>query len=85
MFEKAARSASITYWLAVSAGAAWLAWVCFTGMPVWLALLVFPLALAIGASALAPLAAGAALVLGLVSAAAGSIIQRASRPSRSDA
>ena len=85
MFEKAARSASVTYWLAVTAGSAWLAWVCFTGMPVWLALLVFPLALAIGAAALAPLAAGAALVLGLVSAAAGSIIRKALRPSRSGA
>lgn len=67
MFEKAAlRTAKILYALAISAGVIWLAWLCLVHLPVWAAVLVFCLALPLLALAAAPIAAGGALLAGLV-------------------
>jgi hypothetical protein len=67
MFEKAAlRSAKILYALAIGAGVIWLAWLCLVHLPVWAAVLVFCLALPLLALAAAPIAAGGALLAGLV-------------------
>lgn len=67
MFEKAAlRTAKILYALAIGAGVIWLAWLCLVHLPVWAAVLVFCLALPLLALAAAPIAAGGALLAGLV-------------------
>ena len=67
MFEKAAlRTAKILYALTISAGVIWLAWLCLVHLPVWAAVLVFCLALPLLALAAAPIAAGGALLAGLV-------------------
>jgi len=67
MFEKAAlRTAKIFYALAIGVGVIWLAWLCLVHLPVWAAVLVFCLALPLLALAAAPIAAGGALLAGLV-------------------
>jgi hypothetical protein len=67
MFEKAAlRTAKILYALAIGAGVIWLAWLCLVHLPVWAAVLVFCLVLPLLALAAAPIAAGGALLAGLV-------------------
>jgi hypothetical protein len=67
MFEKAAsRTAKILYALVIGAGVIWLAWLCLVHLPVWAAALVFCLALPLLALAAAPIAAGGALLAGLV-------------------
>ncbi|KJZ61714.1 hypothetical protein [Pseudomonas fluorescens] len=67
MFEKAAlRTAKLLYALAIGAGVIWLAWLCLVHLPVWAAVLVFCLALPLLALAAAPIAAGGALLAGLV-------------------
>ncbi|KAA0972780.1 hypothetical protein [Pseudomonas sp. ANT_H12B] len=67
MFEKAAlRTAKILYALAIGAGVIWLAWLCLVHLPVWAAVLVFCLTLPLLALAAAPIAAGGALLAGLV-------------------
>lgn len=67
MIEKAAlRTAKILYALAIGAGVIWLAWLCLVHLPVWAAVLVFCLALPLLALAAAPIAAGGALLAGLV-------------------
>ncbi|HJU70388.1 MAG TPA: hypothetical protein VJ603_00925 [Paucimonas sp.] len=85
MFEKNALTIAKTlYWLAIGSGAAWLAWVCFAHLPFWVALFLFPFALALAALAGAPLAAGASLLVGLLMAALLFISRKASASSRSD-
>lgn len=73
MFGKAAlRTAKLLYALAIGAGVIWLAWLCLVHLPAWAAVLVFCLALPLLpllpllALAAAPIAAGGALVAGLV-------------------
>lgn len=67
MFEKAAlRTAKLLYALAIGAGVIWLAWLCLVHLPLWAAVLVFCLALPLLALAAAPVAAGGALLAGLV-------------------
>jgi hypothetical protein len=67
MFEKAAlRTAKLLYALAIGTGVIWLAWLCLVHLPVWAAVLVFCLALPLLALAAAPIAAGGALLAGLV-------------------
>ena len=67
MFEKAAlRTAKILYALAIGAGVIWLAWLCLVHLPVWAAVLVFCLALPLLALVAAPIAAGGAMLAGLV-------------------
>lgn len=86
MFEKTALTTAKTiYWLTIGSGAAWLAWVCFAHLPFWVALFLFPFALALAALAGAPLAAGASLVGGVLVAVAVFIGRKATASSRSGA
>lgn len=67
MFEKAAlRTAKTLYALSIGAGVIGLAWLCLVHLPAWAAVLVFCLTLPLLALAAAPIAAGGALVAGLV-------------------
>jgi hypothetical protein len=67
MIEKIAlRTAKTLYALAVAVGVVWLAWLCLTSLPLWAAVLAFAVAMPLLALAAAPLAAGGALVAGLV-------------------
>lgn len=78
MLEKTALTTAKTlYWLAISSGTAWLAWVCFAHLPFWVALLLFPCALALAAMAGAPLAVGASFLGGLLAAALVFIVRKA--------
>ncbi|MCG8991443.1 hypothetical protein LH427_04690 [Laribacter hongkongensis] len=86
MFEKTALTTAKTiYWLTIGSGAAWLAWVCFAHLPFWVALFLFPFALALAALAGAPLAAGASFVGGLLVALVMLIGRKATASSRSGA
>lgn len=67
MFEKAARrTAHTVYALAIGAGVLWLAWLCMTQLSWWAAVLAFCFGLPLLALAVAPLAAGSALLAGLL-------------------
>lgn len=67
MFEKVAlRTAQTLYALAIGLGVLALAWVCLVNLPLWAALLVFCLGLPVLALAATPIAAGGALLGGLV-------------------
>lgn len=67
MFEKVAlRTAQTLYALAIGLGVLALAWVCLVNLPFWAALLVFCLGLPLLALAATPIAAGGALLGGLV-------------------
>lgn len=67
MFEKVAlRTAQTLYALAIGLGVVALAWVCLVNLPLWAALLVFCLGLPLLALAATPIAAGGALLGGLV-------------------
>ncbi|MBV4551705.1 hypothetical protein HU742_011215 [Pseudomonas sp. SWRI102] len=67
MLEKVAlRTAHIVYALALGAGVIWLAWLCLVHLPLWAAVLAFCFGLPLLALAAAPLAAGGALLAGLV-------------------
>ena len=67
MFEKVAlRTAQTLYALAIGLGVVALAWVCLVNLPLWAALLVFCLGLPVLALAATPIAAGGALLGGLV-------------------
>lgn len=67
MFEKVTlRTAQTLYALAIGLGVVALAWVCLVNLPLWAALLVFCLGLPVLALAATPVAAGGALLGGLV-------------------
>ena len=67
MFERTAlRTAKTLYALAIGIGVIWLAWLCLTNLPVWAAVLMFCLGLPLLALVAAPIAAGGALLAGLV-------------------
>jgi hypothetical protein len=67
MFEKTAlRTAKTLYALAIGVGVIWLAWLCLTNLPVWAAVLMFCLGLPVLALVAAPVAAGGALLAGVV-------------------
>lgn len=86
MFEKTALTTAKTlYWLAIGSGAVWLAWACFAHLPFWVALFLFPFALALAAMAGAPLAAGASFIGGLLVAVVVFIGRKATASSRSGA
>jgi hypothetical protein len=67
MFEKTAiRTAHTLYALAIGACVIWLAWLCLVHLPWWAAIAAFCLGLPLLAMAAAPIAAGGALLGGLV-------------------
>ncbi|MFD2645138.1 hypothetical protein [Pseudomonas japonica] len=67
MFEKVAViTAKTLYALAISAGVIWLAWLCLAHLPLWLAVLMFCVGLPVLALAATPIAAGGALIAGLI-------------------
>ncbi|MFJ2713412.1 hypothetical protein ACIOZM_21400 [Pseudomonas sp. NPDC087346] len=67
MFEKTAlRTAKTLYALAIGVGVIWLAWLCLASLPLWAAVLMFCLGLPLLALAAAPVAAGGALLAGVV-------------------
>ena len=67
MIEKIAlRTAHALYALAIGAGVIWLAWLCLMHLPWWAAVVAFCLGLPLLAMAAAPIAAGGALLAGLV-------------------
>lgn len=67
MFEKTAlRTAHTVYALALGTGVTWLAWLCLVHLPLWAAVLAFCFGLPLLALAAAPLAAGGAMLAGLV-------------------
>lgn len=67
MFEKTAlRTAKTLYALAIGVGVIWLAWLCLANLPVWAAALMFCLGLPLLALAATPIAAGGALLVGVV-------------------
>lgn len=67
MFEKAALlTAKTLYALAIGVGVIWLAWLCLVNLPLWAAVLMFCLGLPLLAVAAAPVAAGGALLAGVV-------------------
>jgi hypothetical protein len=67
MFEKTAlRTAKTLYALVIGIGVIWLAWLCLTNLPVWAAVLMFCLGLPLLALVAAPIAAGGALLAGVV-------------------
>ncbi|NNA49761.1 MULTISPECIES: hypothetical protein [Pseudomonas] len=67
MFEKAALlTAKTLYALAIGVGVIWLAWLCLVNLPLWAAVLTFCLGLPLMALAAAPIAAGGALLAGVL-------------------
>ena len=67
MFEKTALlTAKSLYALAIGVGVIWLAWLCLAHLPVWAAALMFCLGLPLLALVAAPIAAGGALLTGVV-------------------
>ncbi|MBA1271604.1 MULTISPECIES: hypothetical protein [Pseudomonas] len=67
MFEKTALlTAKTLYALAIGVGVIWLAWLCLANLPVWAAALMFCLGLPLLALVAAPIAAGGALLTGVV-------------------
>lgn len=84
MFEKVALLTSKTlYALVIGAGVIWLAYLCLASLPLWGAVLVFCLGLPILALIATPIAAGGALlaglVAGLIALIAGSVSRRPQR------
>lgn len=84
MFEKVALlTAKTLYALTIGVGVIWLAWLCLTSLPLWMAVLMFCLGLPVLALAATPIAAGGALlgglVVGLVAVIAGAFAQRPQR------
>lgn len=84
MFEKVALLTSKTlYALAIGAIVIWFAYLCVASLPLWGAVLVFCLGLPILALIATPIAAGGALlsglVVGLVAIIAGSFARRPQR------
>lgn len=85
MFEKTAlRTAHTVYALAIGAGVIWLAWLCLAHLPLWAAVLAFCFGLPVLALAAAPLAAGGALLVGLVMGVVALISHWLCRPVRAD-
>lgn len=85
MFEKTAlRTAKTLYALAIGVGVIWLAWLCLTNLPVWAAVLMFCLGLPLLALTAAPIAAGGALLAGLVIGLVAVISYSSSRRVRCD-
>lgn len=67
MFEKAALlTAKTLYALAIGVGVIWLAWLCLVNLPLWAAAVMFCLGLPLLALAATPIAAGGALLAGVV-------------------
>lgn len=67
MFEKVALLTTKTlYALAIGTGVIWLAWLCLANLPLWAAVLMFCLGLPVLALVATPIAAGGALLSGLV-------------------
>ncbi|GLH33996.1 hypothetical protein BR1R5_33840 [Pseudomonas sp. BR1R-5] len=67
MFEKVALLTSKTlYALVIGAGVIWLAHLCLVSLPLWAAVLVFCFGLPVLALVATPIAAGGALLAGLV-------------------
>ena len=67
MFEKTALlTAKTLYALAIGVGVIWLTWLCLANLPVWAAVLMFCLGLPLLALVAAPIAAGGALLTGVV-------------------
>ncbi|MGR3966124.1 hypothetical protein FW800_16870 [Pseudomonas sp. 910_23] len=67
MFEKAALlTANTLYALVIGVGVIWLAWLCLANLPLWAAVLTFCLGLPLLALVAAPIAAGGALLAGVV-------------------
>lgn len=67
MFEKAALlTANTLYALAIGVGVIWLAWLCLANLPLWAAVLMFCLGLPLLALVAARIAAGGALLAGVV-------------------
>ncbi|MDD0973802.1 hypothetical protein [Pseudomonas fontis] len=67
MFEKVAvLTAKTLYALTIGVGVIWLAWLCLANLPLWMAVLMFCLGLPVLALAATPIAAGGALLGGLV-------------------
>ena len=67
MFEKTALlTAKTLYALAIGVGVIWLTWLCLANLPVWAAALMFCLGLPLLALVAAPIAAGGALLTGVV-------------------
>lgn len=85
MFEKTAlRTAKTLYALAIGVGVIWLAWLCLTSLPVWAAVLMFCLGLPLLALVAAPIAAGGALLAGVVVGLVAVISHSSSRRVRYD-
>ena len=85
MFEEAAtRTAKTLYALAIGAGVIWLAWLCLVNLPLWAAVLVFCLSLPLLALIAAPIAAGGALLAGLIVGLAALITGSSARRVRRD-
>jgi hypothetical protein len=83
MFEKVAvRTAKTLYALAIGLGVLALAWVCLANLPLWAAVLVFCLALPLLALAAAPVAAGGALLAGIVAGLVALIAGASARQAR---
>lgn len=67
MFEKIASiTAKTLYALTIGVGVIWLAWLCLASFPLWAAGLMFCLGLPVLALAATPIAAGGALLGGLI-------------------
>lgn len=68
MFE---RTFAAVYWVAAAVAGGWLAWLCLANMPWLMAVLVFPVLLALVAAVFGPaLAVGSAVLAGAATAAA---------------
>lgn len=84
MFEKVASiTAKTLYALTIGVGVIWLAWLCLASFPLWAAVLMFCLGLPVLALAATPIAAGGALlgglITGLVAVIAGACSRRPQR------
>jgi len=85
MIEKAAlRTAHTVYALTIGAGVIGLAWLCLVHLPLWAAVLAFCFGLPLLALMAAPLAAGGALLAGLVVSVVTLISHWLCRPVRAD-
>lgn len=85
MFEKAALlTAKTLYALAIGVGVIWLAWLCLANLPLWAAVLMFCLGLPLLALVAAPVAAGGALLAGVVIGLVALISGSFDRKARSD-
>lgn len=85
MFEKTALlTAKTLYALAIGVGVIWFAWLCLANLPVWAAVLMFCLSLPLLALVAAPVAAGGALLAGVVVGLVALISGSFARKARSD-